>query len=219
MRRYLARHGWGRSTPSTTARRSASIEHFAEQLAVRRSNPCARPTGAARVLLICSQHGRAGRARVPAARRRGARRAAGHIGTPHHGSMLAWTFAGRCLAQMRPGNPWLADINRAESEPPPVPITSIWSRHDSLVAPQASAKLACARNIALAGIGHNAMLNHRDVMDEVAHARSRARRRPKDLRAPPGLSAGLAKADTAAPGKRARHRCEDRDDPSVRSGA
>jgi triacylglycerol esterase/lipase EstA (alpha/beta hydrolase family) len=92
------------------------------------------------------------------------------IGTPHHGSMLAWTFVGQCLAQMRPGSRWLVEINRAESEPPPVPITSIRSRHDSMVAPQASAELACAHNIALAGIGHNALLNHRTVMDEVARA-------------------------------------------------
>jgi hypothetical protein len=39
-----------------------------------------------------------------------------------------------------------------------------------MVAPQASAVLACARDIALAGIGHNALLNHRTVMDEVARA-------------------------------------------------
>ena len=37
-----------------------------------------------------------------------------------------------------------------------------------MVAPQASAELACARNIAMAGIGHNALLNSRAVMDEVA---------------------------------------------------
>jgi triacylglycerol esterase/lipase EstA (alpha/beta hydrolase family) len=92
------------------------------------------------------------------------------IGTPHHGSMFARGFVGRCLAQMRPGNAWLAELNREEAKPPPVPMTSIWSRHDSLVAPQASSELACAENIALTGIGHNALLGDRRVMDLVIRA-------------------------------------------------
>ena len=80
------------------------------------------------------------------------------IGTPHHGSLLAWSFPGRCLAQMRPGNKWLTELNRNESSPSPVPITSIWSRHDSMVIPQASSELACAENLAIVGVGHNALL-------------------------------------------------------------
>ena len=169
LRRDLARRGLGPVYTINYGPPLAGIEHFAGQLAGRIDAICA-DTGAARVALIAhSMGGLVARAYL---RRVGAERVAAlvTIGTPHHGSMLAWTFAGRCLAQMRPGNPWLADINRAESVPPPVPITSIWSRHDSMVAPQASAKFACARNIALAGIGHNAMLNHRDVMDEAARA-------------------------------------------------
>jgi len=147
----------------------AGIEHFAGQLASRIDAVCAA-TGAQRVVLIAhSMGGLVSRAYL---RRFGAARTEQliTIGTPHHGSMLAWTFVGRCLAQMRPGSRWLVEINRAENEPAPVPITSIRSRHDSMVAPQASAELACARNIALAGIGHNALLNSRNVMDEVARA-------------------------------------------------
>ena len=90
------------------------------------------------------------------------------IGTPHHGSVLACTFPGRCLAQMRPGNAWLAELNRDEAAPYPVPITSIWSRHDSMVAPQASSELACAQNVAVVGIGHNALLNAPEVLERIA---------------------------------------------------
>jgi triacylglycerol esterase/lipase EstA (alpha/beta hydrolase family) len=92
------------------------------------------------------------------------------IGTPHHGSLFARGLTGRCLAQMRPGNAWLAELNREEANPPSVPITSIWSRHDSLVAPQASAELACAENVALVGVGHNALLNDPRVMGLVMRA-------------------------------------------------
>jgi len=169
LRRDLARRGLGPVYTINYGPPLAGIEHFAGQLASRIDAVCAA-TGAQRVVLIAhSMGGLVSRAYL---RRFGAARTEQliTIGTPHHGSMLAWTFAGRCLAQMRPGSRWLADINRAESEPPPVPITSIRSRHDSMVAPQASAELACARNIALAGIGHNALLNSRNVMDEVARA-------------------------------------------------
>jgi hypothetical protein len=90
------------------------------------------------------------------------------MGTPHHGSMLARSFPGTCLAQMRPGNPWLMALNGDEAAPAPVPITSLWSRHDSMVAPQASSVLACADNIALVGVAHNALLGDARVMDLVA---------------------------------------------------
>jgi pimeloyl-ACP methyl ester carboxylesterase len=140
------------------------IEHFADQLAAKVQLACAQ-TSASRVALVChSMGGLVGRAYL---RRYGGNRIERIItlGTPHHGSMLAGLYFGRCLAQMRPGNAWLAELNRDEASACPVPITSIWSRHDSLVAPQSSAELACAQNIALVGIGHNAMLNDSRVMD------------------------------------------------------
>jgi triacylglycerol esterase/lipase EstA (alpha/beta hydrolase family) len=167
VRRDLARRGVGPVYTINYGPPLAGIEHFAGQLASR-IDAIRAATGAAQVVLVAhSMGGLVSRAYL---RRFGAVRIAQliTIGTPHHGSMLAWTFAGRCLAQMRPGSHWLAEINRAESSPPPVPITSIRSRHDSMVAPQASAELACAHNIAMAGIGHNALLNSRAVMDEVA---------------------------------------------------
>jgi triacylglycerol esterase/lipase EstA (alpha/beta hydrolase family) len=187
LRRDLARRGLGPVYTMNYGPPLAGIEHFAGQLAARIDAVCAA-TGAERVTLIAhSMGGLVGRAYL---RRFGPARIAQlvTIGTPHHGSMLAWTFAGRCLAQMRPGSHWLAEINRAEGAPPPVPITSIWSRHDSMVAPQASSVLACAWNITLAGIGHNALLNHRDVMDEAARAIASAQKAER-----PATVAGTAR--------------------------
>ncbi len=51
-----------------------------------------------------------------------------------------------------------------------VPMLSIWSWHDSMVAPQDSASLPGARNIALVGVGHNALLREPDVTRLVAEA-------------------------------------------------
>jgi pimeloyl-ACP methyl ester carboxylesterase len=140
----------------------ADIEHFAGQLAAKIDAVCAA-TGAQRVVLV--GHSMGGLVARAYLRQFGAARLARiiTIGTPHHGSILAWTYPGRCLVQMRPGNAWLAELNRDEPTSPPVSMTSIWSRHDSMVAPQASSELAGAENVALVGIGHNALLSNRKV--------------------------------------------------------
>jgi len=90
------------------------------------------------------------------------------FGAPHHGSVHAWLFPGACLRQLRPGNPWLAELNQNEDAEPAVPMVSIWSRHDSMVAPQTSCRLHCARNIEVIGVGHNALLNDERVRTLVA---------------------------------------------------
>jgi len=69
---------------------------------------------------------------------------------------------------MRPGNAWLAELNREEGHPAAVPIVSIWSRHDSMVAPQASSELAGAESVAFVGVGHNALLADFGVIARVA---------------------------------------------------
>ena len=174
MRRHLARRDVGAVYTINYGPPYGDIEHFAEQLGAKLESVCAA-TGAARVWLVChSMGGLVARAYV---RQRGPARIERivTIGTPHHGSMFARGFIGRCFAQMRPGNAWLAELNRDEAKPSPVPITSIWSRHDSLVAPQASSELACAENVAVVGVGHNALLVDREVSDVVVRAITEAR--------------------------------------------
>ncbi len=163
MRRHLMRHGLRAVYTLNYGPPYGDIEQFAEQLSAKVESVCSE-TGAARIVLVghsmgglvvrayLRQHGPARIDRIIT------------IGTPHHGSVLARGIIGRCLAQMRPGNPWLAELNRDESKPLPIPITSIWSRHDSLVVPQASSELACAENVAVIGVGHNALLGDRSVM-------------------------------------------------------
>jgi triacylglycerol esterase/lipase EstA (alpha/beta hydrolase family) len=162
FRRRLVRLGIGPVYTINLAPPYAGIDHFARQLAARIDAVCAA-TGAPRVALVChSMGGLVARAYVRAG---GAVRleCVITIGTPHHGSVLAWMWVGRALAQMRPGNRWLAELNGKEAEPSPVPLTSIWSRHDSMVAPQASSMLAGAENIAVIGVGHNALLSSSQV--------------------------------------------------------
>jgi pimeloyl-ACP methyl ester carboxylesterase len=144
----------------------ASIETFADQLAAKIS-AMRSATGAAKVTLVThSMGGLVARAYL---RRYGPEhvRCVVGLGTPHHGSMHAWVFPGTCLAQIRPRSEWLAALNRDEAEGPPVRIVSIWSWHDSMVAPQASACLAGAENVAVVGIGHNALIDSDEVAARV----------------------------------------------------
>jgi hypothetical protein len=90
------------------------------------------------------------------------------LGAPHHGSVHAWLFPGICLGQLRPGNAWLADLNCDEGSSPVVRLISVWSWHDSMVAPQTSSRLAGTENIELTGIGHNALLGDPGVYALVA---------------------------------------------------
>jgi triacylglycerol esterase/lipase EstA (alpha/beta hydrolase family) len=178
LRRHLARRGIGPVYTVNYGPPHADIERFAGQLAAKIDAVCAA-TGAARVVLV--GHSMGGLVARAYLRRFGGERVARLVtlGAPHHGSVLAWTFFGTCLAQMRPGNAWLAALNEHEAEPAPVPIASIWSRHDSMVVPQVSSVLGCAENIALTGLGHNALLD-----DPVVHR----------------LIAGLLDGEKASPG-------------------
>jgi triacylglycerol esterase/lipase EstA (alpha/beta hydrolase family) len=145
----------------------ASIEDFSAQLAARVDEILAA-NGAHRVALV--GHSMGGLVVRAYLRRYGASRVASvmTLGTPHHGSVHAWMFPGVSLAQLRPGNAWLAALNRDEGKPFPIRFVSLWSWHDSMVAPQASARLAGAVNVELDGIGHNALLGDERVFECVA---------------------------------------------------
>jgi len=174
LRRGLERRGIGPIYTMTYGPPFADIEHFAEQLDAKVNQICSA-TGARQVVLV--GHSMGGLVARAYLRRFGASRVEKLVtmGTPHHGSFLAWGFPGRDLEQMRPGNAWLAALNRDETNPAPVPITSIWSRHDSMVAPQASSQLACAHNVAVIGVGHNAMLIDEEVIERLAREVGAAR--------------------------------------------
>jgi triacylglycerol esterase/lipase EstA (alpha/beta hydrolase family) len=145
----------------------ASIDDFAEQLSARIDEICAASAAPAVALVGHSMGGIVARAYL---RAHGDSRVAKVItlGSPHAGSVHAGLFFGESVRQLRRGNAWLEALNR---EPlPAVPIVSIWSWHDSMVAPQDSSRLPGAENIALSGIGHNALLRNARVRGLVIDA-------------------------------------------------
>ncbi|MDL2357952.1 MAG: alpha/beta fold hydrolase [Pseudomonadota bacterium] len=128
-------------------------------------------SGAAQVVIVAhSMGGLAARAWL---RAHGSARAARVItlGTPHHGTCLASFGIGRNAAQMRRGgvadgqeSAWLGALAQAESAATRALITSIYSHHDNIIAPQSSSVLEGARNIAFGGVGHVAMGRNRRVL-------------------------------------------------------
>jgi pimeloyl-ACP methyl ester carboxylesterase len=152
MRRRLAALGVAHTWAVTLEPPLAGIDELAGRLASTIERICAE-TGARQVVVVGhSMGGLVARAclRDAAARARIARIVT--VGTPHHGSIHARWAPGLDGYQMRRGGAWLAALDA--DGPAPVPVVSIFSWHDNYVAPQDSAVLPGADNVALAGIGH-----------------------------------------------------------------
>ena len=156
LARYLRRNGVDGLYSLSYGPPLASIESFADQLASKIDAILAQ-TGARRVIVVA--HSMGGLVTRAYLRKHGSARTARVVtlGTPHHGSMMAWFFPGVSLAQMRPGNPWLVALNAAPLDPA-LRLVSLWSWHDSMVAPQTSSELPGAEDVAIVGVGHNALL-------------------------------------------------------------
>lgn len=86
------------------------------------------------------------------------------LGSPHHGTLLAYLLYGPNLTQMRPHSAWL---NRLNAQTCDVPISTHYSVHDNIIMPQNSARLEGAKAFVLAGIGHLSMAFSREVMTSV----------------------------------------------------
>lgn len=104
------------------------------------------------------------------------------LGTPHHGTCLAAFGLGLNAAQMRraatgraaPGRAgadeppecaWLRALAQGEDAAARALVTSIYSHHDNIIAPQTSSVLPGARNLAFGGVGHVALGRNRRVLD------------------------------------------------------
>ena len=134
----------------------ADMDSYAARIETRLAAIQGAAGGQAVVLVCHSMGGLAARAYL---RKYGASRVAGLItlGTPHAGTVLANTALGENGRQMRPGNAWLAGLTLFEGARWSCKVVSFYSHDDNIVAPQLSARLEGARNIALVGVGHISM--------------------------------------------------------------
>ena len=172
MKKYLTRHGIGPIYALSYGPPLASIDLFAEQTA-EKIDAILAATGAEQVVMVAHSMGGLV-ARAYLRRYGGAKvRRLITVGAPHQGSMLAYIFPGISLSQLRPRNAWLSELHASGTTDHP-PIVSLWSWHDSMVAPQTSSVLERAENVALMGIGHNALLRDPEVFERVAAEIERA---------------------------------------------
>ena len=165
MKRRLAKAGIGPLYAPSYGPPLASIEVFADQIAATVDRILAA-TGARQVSIVAhSMGGLVARAYV---RKHGGGKVKRviTIGTPHAGSVHAWLFPGTSLAQLRPGNAWLETLPEPGLGAVPE-FVSVWSWHDSMIAPQTSARLQHGRNVEVVGVGHNAMLIDPEVAQRV----------------------------------------------------
>jgi pimeloyl-ACP methyl ester carboxylesterase len=153
LRRRLARDGIANTHVITCGPVFGSIDRFAEQVAARVAEIRAAQGSAPVVLVGHSMGGLIARRHVQLHGAGGVARIIS-LGTPHHGTIHAQLANSRNGKQMRPGSDWLAALNADEAAPAPVPVCSVYSHHDNIVAPQDSARLAHAENLPLAGLGH-----------------------------------------------------------------
>jgi triacylglycerol lipase len=158
----------------------ASIELFAEQAAAK-IDAILEDTGANKVIVVA--HSMGGLVMRAYLRRFGGGKVARlvTIATPHEGSVHAWIAFGQSMAQLRPRNPWLTELGIPEGADLP-PIVSLWSWHDSMVAPQTSSRVAFGENIEVAGVGHTALLRDQDVFERVLVEIERAKSEAGALR-------------------------------------
>ncbi len=145
------------------------IDDYVPTVAAAMDELC-RQTGATQVVIVA--HSMGGLVARAALRDLGSARIARIItlGTPHHGTELARFGPGRNAYQMRfaepaaPGN-WLAALAATENPAKRALMTSIFTHHDNIVAPQTSSFLPGARNLEFGGIGHVALGRNRQILD------------------------------------------------------
>ncbi len=89
------------------------------------------------------------------------------VASPHHGTWLARYAFSRNARQMRRDSRWLADLFAVEPPARRGRFTCFYGNCDNIVLPAASATLAEANNLHLAGVAHVHMLWRPEVFSEL----------------------------------------------------
>lgn len=151
----LREAGWSHAAPSL----EPSYRHFAQQLDALDAAVAAlaAASGQPRVLLV--GHSMGGLL-VRAYARRAPQHCAGivMVAAPHHGTALGDLIHGVEHGPPSPRCRWLQSMNVEDDERPGVAALNLWSGDDNIVVPARSSRLCNARELALHGLGHMALI-------------------------------------------------------------
>ena len=165
--RALEAHGAGPVFAPNLSATFATIEAYAEELH-REIERIATGTGQPQVILVCHSMGGLGARAYLDAHGAARVRKLITIASPHGGTVHARFGGGPNARQMQPGNSFLKELSWKEGERGPgCAVTSIYSPHDNLVAPQNSSRLPWAKNIAIPGRGHIDILSSPELIATV----------------------------------------------------
>ena len=89
------------------------------------------------------------------------------ISAPHHGTWWAWASNSPVARQLRPGSPFLTDLNRDADQLRQVNHVSIWTPFDLMIVPATSSTITHGPNIRLPVLAHYLMLWNRRCFGEV----------------------------------------------------
>jgi triacylglycerol lipase len=90
------------------------------------------------------------------------------ISAPHHGTATAYLSSKRGAVQMRPGSPFLADLDADLSALADLDVTSLWTPLDLMILPPESSRLPLGREVLVAAPLHALMLHDPRVLSAVA---------------------------------------------------
>ncbi len=89
------------------------------------------------------------------------------ISSPHHGTRAAWLYPTKGAADMRPGSPFLANLQKTEVRLGKMPVASFRTPMDLIILPPTSSAWDRAENLEFPVILHPLMLTSSAVIDEV----------------------------------------------------
>ena len=89
------------------------------------------------------------------------------VSSPHHGSNLAYAYPGKGARQMRPGSPFLKDLEANEGKLGDIPVVSYRTPMDLIILPTESSVWERAENHSYPVVLHPLMLYSKPVLDDI----------------------------------------------------
>lgn len=94
------------------------------------------------------------------------------VASPHNGTWTAYFRWNAGAAQMRPGSPFLTELNQSVQDLEQVSVTSLWTPFDLMIVPPPSSRLPVGEEITLPVLAHPLMLTDPRSLSAIAAALS-----------------------------------------------